>query len=65
MLYDKLGNVKKREGYLDKLKELDKDNPVFEKNEEEKEDTSKKEEIKKVKRKNPSHYLLTTNMDIK
>ncbi|HIE4742511.1 TPA: tetratricopeptide repeat protein, partial [Clostridioides difficile] len=51
LLYDKLGNVKKREGYLDKLKELDKDNPVFEKNEEEKEDTSKKEEIKKVKRK--------------
>ncbi|EGT4106991.1 tetratricopeptide repeat protein, partial [Clostridioides difficile] len=44
-------NVKKREGYLDKLKELDKDNPVFEKNEEEKEDTSKNEEIKKVKRK--------------
>lgn len=51
LLYDKLGNVKKREGYLDKFKELDKDNFVFEKNEEEKEDISKKEEIKKVKRK--------------
>ncbi|GMK84252.1 hypothetical protein JSCD7_26340 [Clostridioides difficile] len=51
LLYDKLGNVKKREGYLDKLKELDKDNPVFEKNEEEKEDISKNEETKKVKRK--------------
>lgn len=51
LLYDKLGNVKKREGYLDRLKEIDKDNPVFEKEEEKQEDTSKKEEEKRVKKK--------------
>ncbi|WP_413926943.1 tetratricopeptide repeat protein [Clostridioides sp. ES-W-0017-02] len=51
LLYDKLGNVKKREGYLDRLKEIDKDNPVFEKEEEKPEDTSKKEEEKRVKKK--------------
>ncbi|UWD47799.1 tetratricopeptide repeat protein [Clostridioides difficile] len=51
LLYDKLGNVKKREGYLDRLKEIDKDNPVFEKEEEKQADTSKKEEEKRVKKK--------------
>ncbi|MGO0882865.1 tetratricopeptide repeat protein [Clostridioides difficile] len=51
LLYDKLGNVKKREGYLDRLKEIDKDNPVFEKDEEKQEDTSKKDEEKRVKKK--------------
>lgn len=51
LLYDKLGNVKKREGYLDRLKEIDKDNPVFEKEEEKQEETSKKEEEKRVKKK--------------
>lgn len=51
LLYDKLGNVKKREGYLDRLKEIDKDNPAFEKEEEKPEDTSKKEEEKRVKKK--------------
>ncbi|MCC0644478.1 MULTISPECIES: tetratricopeptide repeat protein [unclassified Clostridioides] len=54
LLYDKLGNVKKREGYLDRLKEIDKDNPVFEKEEEKQEDTSKKEEEKRVKKKKNS-----------
>lgn len=51
LLYDKLGNVKKREGYLDRLKEIDKDNPVFEKDEEKQENTSKKDEEKRVKKK--------------
>lgn len=51
LLYDKLGNVKNREGYLDRLKEIDKDNPVFEKEEEKQEETSKKEEEKRVKKK--------------
>ncbi|MCU5975313.1 hypothetical protein H3U28_18990, partial [Clostridioides difficile] len=34
LIYDKLGKEKKIEGYLYKLKEIDKDNHVYEKNEE-------------------------------
>lgn len=30
LLYDKIGNLKKKEYYLDKLEQVDKDNPLFE-----------------------------------
>ena len=47
LLYDKLGNIKKRETYLQKLREVDKDNALFEVKEEG--DSSDKQEKKKVK----------------
>ena len=49
LLYDKLGNIKKRETYLQKLREVDKDNALFEVKEEG--DSSDKQEEKKVKKK--------------
>lgn len=50
LLYDKLGNVKKREGYLDRLKEIDMDNPIFEKNTKSNDNEIKKEEVVKSKK---------------
>ncbi|MGL6104765.1 tetratricopeptide repeat protein [Romboutsia sp.] len=51
LLYDKLNNVKKREAYLEYLKDIDKDNPLFETNnklEEEREDKNK--QVKNTKK---------------
>lgn len=48
LLYDKLGNVKKREYYLYKLREIDKDNSLFEEKKEENNlDKEEKPNIKK------------------
>lgn len=57
LIYDKIGNVKKREHYLSRLREVDKDNPLFEKKKEEKEE--KKEDVKpKKKSKNSKPFLI-------
>lgn len=52
LLYDKLGDIKKREFYLAKLREVDKDNSLFENKVEEKQVKGKKEESSKIKTKN-------------
>ena len=46
LLYDKIGNQKKKEYYLDRLEQVDKDNPLFEKKID-----NKSEETKIVKKK--------------
>ena len=57
LIYDKIGNVKKREHYLSRLREVDKDNPLFEKKKEEKEE--KKEDIRpKKKSKNSKPFFI-------
>ncbi|MDB8790940.1 tetratricopeptide repeat protein [Romboutsia sp. 1001216sp1] len=57
LIYDKIGNVKKREHYLSRLREVDKDNPLFENKKEDKEE--KKEDIKpKKKSKNSKPFLI-------
>lgn len=48
LLYDKLENIKKREIYLQKLREIDKDNEIFEQNKENEVSTTK-EEVEKDK----------------
>lgn len=63
LLYDKLENIKKREIYLHKLREIDKDNEIFEENKEtdtvESKETSKKEESsKKANKKSPLPYVI-------
>ena len=49
LLYDKLGNIKKKERYLQSLRIIDKDNSLFE--ESKKEDTPEEKEEVEVKRK--------------
>ncbi|MEF9991384.1 MAG: tetratricopeptide repeat protein [Romboutsia sp.] len=44
LLYDKLGNINKREMYLDRLKEVDRDNSLFDKTENIDDENSQKEE---------------------
>ncbi|MGL4913917.1 MAG: tetratricopeptide repeat protein [Romboutsia sp.] len=58
LLYDKLGDIKKKEGYLQNLRVVDKDNSLFE--EDKKEDTlEEKEDVKiKNKKKNILPYVL-------
>ncbi|HSQ89054.1 tetratricopeptide repeat protein, partial [Romboutsia sp.] len=60
LLYDKLGNVKKREHYLYKLREIDKDNPLFDEKKEdsnlEKDDNSNVN--KKINKKNTLPYVV-------
>lgn len=63
LLYDKLENVKKREIYLHKLREVDKDNEIFETNKksdtvEFKETVKKEEKSKKVNKKSPLLYVI-------
>lgn len=56
LLYDKLGNVKKRKAYLERLRSVDMDNPIFEENKPS-EDNIEKEEVKKEKRKKKNHFI--------
>jgi tetratricopeptide (TPR) repeat protein len=56
LLYDKLGNVKKREIYLQKLREVDKDNALFEEKEEG--DSSDKQEEQKVKKRSNKKNII-------
>lgn len=50
LLYDKLSNTNNREFYLEKLKEIDKDNPIFDNNENLDKEEVKSENLKKVKK---------------
>ena len=50
LLYDKMGNLKKKEYYLDRLEQVDKDNPLFE-NKIKSEDKETKVVEKKTKKK--------------
>ncbi|MBO3446028.1 tetratricopeptide repeat protein [Clostridium sp. CCUG 7971] len=63
LLYDKLENIKKREIYLHKLREIDKDNEIFEENKESdtvepKESSKKEENSKKSNKKGPLPYII-------
>lgn len=63
LLYNKLGNEKKKEYYFNKLKEVDKDNPIFEENNEEplfseKQDEVKEAEYKKSNKKSLIPYII-------
>lgn len=61
LLYGKLGNVKKKEIYLDKLKQIDKDNPIFDEKTSSKDEEVKKEEkneVVKAKKKNIIPYAV-------
>ena len=50
LLYDKIGNLKKKKYYLDRLEQVDKDNPLFE-NKKENKDNEKEPIDKNTKRK--------------
>lgn len=63
LLYDKLENIKKREIYLHKLREIDKDNEIFEENKktdtvEPKEVSKKEKSSKKTNKKSPLPYVI-------
>lgn len=59
LLYDKLGNVKKREAYLDRLKDIDVDNEIFEREiSQDKEDKQLKESSKNTKRPKKKNIVL-------
>lgn len=63
LLYDKLENIKKREIYLHKLREIDKDNEIFEENKktdtvEPKEVSKKEKSSKKTNKKSPLSYVI-------
>lgn len=60
LLYDKLGNMKKKQVYLDRLREVDRDNELFEndiKSEDSKEDTKEKKASTKPNKKNIIPYI--------
>lgn len=63
LIYDKLGDIKRKERYLKHLRDVDKDNPLFEEQiktieSEEQEKEEKVENTKKVKHKHKIPYIL-------
>jgi hypothetical protein len=50
LLYDKMGNLKKKEYYLDRLEQVDKDNPLFE-------NKIKRNEVVKIKNGDMIEYI--------
>lgn len=63
LIYDKLGDIKRKESYLKHLRDVDKDNPLFEEQiktieSEEQEKEEKVENTKKVKHKHKIPYIL-------
>lgn len=58
LLYEKLGETSKKEIYLQKLREVDKDNSLFEKTNEEAKDETEKIETKDKKSKNKFMYII-------
>ncbi|MGL5329944.1 MAG: tetratricopeptide repeat protein [Peptostreptococcaceae bacterium] len=65
LLYDKMGNTKKKEVYLQSLRNIDKDNPIFEDSKEENIDEPKSEEKEKKKSKtNIIPYVLIIGLTL-
>lgn len=61
LLYDKLGNIKKKEAYMEKLREIDKDNPLVDNSKSNKDEEVVEKEVKeniKSKKKNIIPYAI-------